>query len=208
VAIRSVAQRVGVTPPSIYLHFADKDALLDAVCARYFENLGNKLRVAAENCTTSADILHAQGMAYVRFALQAPALYRLATMVEPRPASGVDDALFTPAISHMRAVVQSMIDEGTYSQSDANQITYELFTVVHGVVTLFIAKPYWPLGDAEAFADKVLRAMCCGQIATGMIGYETSSKDAIEHLMSLGKSRRTPRSPAGALPAEQTSDTY
>jgi AcrR family transcriptional regulator len=36
VSIRSVAQRVGVTPPSIYLHFADKDALLDAVCGRYF----------------------------------------------------------------------------------------------------------------------------------------------------------------------------
>ena len=38
VSIRSVAKRVGVTPPSIYLHFADKDALLDAVCARYFES--------------------------------------------------------------------------------------------------------------------------------------------------------------------------
>ncbi|NED65050.1 helix-turn-helix transcriptional regulator, partial [Streptomyces sp. SID10244] len=36
VSIRAVAGRVGVTPPSIYLHFADKDALLDAVCARYF----------------------------------------------------------------------------------------------------------------------------------------------------------------------------
>ena len=34
VSIRSVAERVGVTPPSIYLHFQDKDALLDAVCAR------------------------------------------------------------------------------------------------------------------------------------------------------------------------------
>jgi len=34
VSIRSVSQRVGVTSPSIYLHFADKDALLDAVCAR------------------------------------------------------------------------------------------------------------------------------------------------------------------------------
>ena len=36
VLIRSVAQSVGVTPPSIYLHVDDKNALLDAVCARYF----------------------------------------------------------------------------------------------------------------------------------------------------------------------------
>ena len=39
VSIRAVADRVGVTPPSIYLHFDDKDALLEAVCARYFERL-------------------------------------------------------------------------------------------------------------------------------------------------------------------------
>jgi AcrR family transcriptional regulator len=30
VSIRSVAQRVGITLPSIYLHFEDKNALLDA----------------------------------------------------------------------------------------------------------------------------------------------------------------------------------
>ena len=47
VSIRSVAQRVGVTPPSIYLHFADKDALLDAVCARYFEKLDEEMQAAA-----------------------------------------------------------------------------------------------------------------------------------------------------------------
>ena len=29
-SIRAVAERVGVSTPSIYLHFADKDALLDA----------------------------------------------------------------------------------------------------------------------------------------------------------------------------------
>ena len=31
VSIRAVSQLVGVTPPSIYLHFADKDALLEGV---------------------------------------------------------------------------------------------------------------------------------------------------------------------------------
>ena len=38
-SMRAVAAAAGVTPPSIYLHFADKTALLDEVCCAYFEKL-------------------------------------------------------------------------------------------------------------------------------------------------------------------------
>lgn len=80
VSIRSVAQRVGVTSPSIYLHFQDKDALLDAVCARYLSRLDQEMEQAAMGQSSTVDVLRAQGLAYVRFALQTPELYRLATM--------------------------------------------------------------------------------------------------------------------------------
>ena len=68
VSIRLVAERVGVTPPSIYLHFKDKDALLDAVCARYFEKLDEQMQRAAVGRTTAMDVLRALGGAYGRFA--------------------------------------------------------------------------------------------------------------------------------------------
>ena len=60
VSIRSVAQRVGVTPPSIYLHFADKDTLLDAVCARYFEKLDEEMQRVAADQPSTIDVLRAQ----------------------------------------------------------------------------------------------------------------------------------------------------
>ena len=59
VSIRSVAERVGVTPPSIYLHFADKDALLDAVCARYFEKLDEEMQRAAADQPSAIEVLRA-----------------------------------------------------------------------------------------------------------------------------------------------------
>ena len=63
----------------------DKDALLDAVCARYFENLDAEMQRAAVGQSTTLDVLRAQGQAYVRFALANPGVYRIATMDEGHP---------------------------------------------------------------------------------------------------------------------------
>ena len=103
VSIRAVAQRVRVTPPSIYLHFKDKDALLDAVCARYFEKLDEEMQRAAVGQAAALGAMRALGQAYVRFAVQTPELYRIATMGEGRPGSGIDMTLNSSAFKHMCA---------------------------------------------------------------------------------------------------------
>jgi AcrR family transcriptional regulator len=185
VSIRSVAERVGVTPPSIYLHFTDKDALLDAVCARYFEKLNEEMQLAAIGQTTALDVLRALGQAYVRFALQTPELYRIATMSEGRPGSDVDITLNSSAFAHMRAGVIAMMDEGLYVPDDPTRVALELWAAAHGVAALLIAKPYLPWGDVEVFTDRVLRAVCCGQIVGGIIGYDTRPQDAVRSLMKL-----------------------
>ena len=114
VSIRSVAQRVGVTPPSIYLHFADKDALLDAVCARYFEKLDQEMQRVTGEFSSPAEVLRAQGLAYIRFATQTPELYRIATMGEWKSGNSIDVALQTTAFKHMLATVQALMDDGVY----------------------------------------------------------------------------------------------
>ncbi len=57
-----MVQQVGVTPPSIYLHFADKDALLDAVCSRYFEKLDEEMQRVAADQPSTIEVLRARGM--------------------------------------------------------------------------------------------------------------------------------------------------
>ena len=54
-----------MTSPSIYLHFEDKDALLDAVCARYFEKLDEEMQRVAVGQPSTIEVLRAQGLAYV-----------------------------------------------------------------------------------------------------------------------------------------------
>ena len=185
VSIRSVAQRVGVTPPSIYLHFADKDALLDAVCARYFEKLDEEMQRVAADQPSTIDVLRAQGLAYVRFALKTPELYRIATMGEGRPGSDVDMTLNSSAFVHMRNSVESLMAEGIYPPGDPTAAALELWTVVHGVAALLISRPYLPWGDAEEFADRVMRAVCCGQIVSGFIDPDASPQETIDQLKGL-----------------------
>jgi AcrR family transcriptional regulator len=180
VSIRSVAQRVGVTPPSIYLHFADKDALLDAVCARYFEALDQVMQQVALDQPSTIDRLRAQGLAYVRFAIQNPELYRIATMGEGRPGSDVDMTLNSSAFVHMRASVESLMEEEIYPSGDSTMAALELWTVAHGVAALAISRPYLPFGDVEAFADRVMRSACCGQIVTGKLGLDGPPQEAVE----------------------------
>jgi AcrR family transcriptional regulator len=174
VSIRSVAQRVGVTPPSIYLHFADKESLMDAVCARYFERLDVEMqRVAAER-TSPVEVLRAQGLAYVRFAVDNPELYRLATMGEWRSGSTVDVTLDSSAFKHMRATVQRLMDDGIHLLDDATNVALQLWSAAHGVAAMVIAKPHLPFGDAEAFADRVLCSVFCGQVVIGYCGADAT----------------------------------
>lgn len=182
VSIRSVAQRVGVTPPSIYLHFADKDALLDAVCGRYFEKLDEEMQRVAADQPSTIDVLRAQGLAYVRFAVKTPELYRIATMGEGRAGSDVDVALTSSAFVHMRAAVQGLIDEGIFPPGDPIAAALEMWSVAHGVAALVISRPYLPWGDIEAFADRVLAAACLGHIVIDMVDLDAPAHEAITWL--------------------------
>ncbi|MDT5346943.1 MAG: hypothetical protein QOH91_230 [Mycobacterium sp.] len=162
VSIRSVAQRLGITSPSIYLHFEDKSALLDAVCARYLTRLDEEMERVATGQRSTVDVLRAQGLAYVQFAMQTPELYRLATMGEWRSGSNADLALASSAFKHMRASVQTLMDEGVYRTDDPTTIALELWSAAHGVAAIVIAKPHLPFGDVDAFADRVIGAVLCG----------------------------------------------
>ncbi len=175
---------MGVTPPSIYLHFEDKDALLDAVCARYLARLDQAMERVAIGQPTTVEVLRAQGLAYVQFALQTPELYRLATMGEWRSGSNVDIALDSSAFKHMRASVQTLMDEGVYRTDDPTTIALELWTAAHGVAALLIAKPHLPFGDVDVFADRVLGAVLCGHMVAGLVGADATSAQLVDWVMA------------------------
>lgn len=164
-SIRAVANRVGVTPPSIYLHFADKDALLDAVCARYFARLDDQLAAATEGIHDPLDRALKLGLAYIRFAVATPVLYRVA-FGKPADAahpSKVDQVLAASAYTRFVDTVAELADEGMFGHDEVNEVVLELWAAAHGVASLMLAKPGLGWGDEFVRAESLLKAVCLGR---------------------------------------------
>jgi AcrR family transcriptional regulator len=167
VSLRAVAQRVGVTVPSIYLHFADKQALLDAVCEEVFAALDASMQAAAAQGTDVFDGLRLQGIAYVTFAVANPEQYRIVLMRKHAQTDGdrADFVMASTAFSHFVGSVQECVDAGVL-EGDATTLALRLWAAAHGVAALLVAKPYFPWPPLEEFIEQTIQMAGLG-IALG-----------------------------------------
>ncbi|HEX3816474.1 MAG TPA: TetR/AcrR family transcriptional regulator [Mycobacteriales bacterium] len=177
VSIRAVADVVGVTSPSIYLHFADKEALLEAVIADVFVELDEQMNAGPDDLYP-LERLCQQGMAYVRFALRSPEHYRLATSAARTEVGHVDLVMRTSAFAHFSDTVVQCMKAGIFTEGDPVPIALELWAAAHGIASLLIAKPYLPWGDVEAVAYRVLRAAGVGRSVSDYLGEPTPEEFA------------------------------
>jgi AcrR family transcriptional regulator len=172
-SIRAVADAVGVTPPSIYLHFADKSELLSAVVVDVFAELDAAMLAAADGIDSPLGRLRAFGLAYVRFAVNHPEHYRLATMDPcPKPDVAVDEVLASSAFAHFNTTVLDCMQAGIFAQGDPLPVTLGLWAAAHGIASLIIVKPYLPWGEVDEAADRVLCAAALGHAAVDLLGGE------------------------------------
>ena len=164
VSVRAIAQAVGVTPPSIYLHFADKSELIFAVCARHFLALDEAIESAAIGASDALDELRLRGLAYVRFGLDHPEQYRILFMSKPSatPEAWTGEVMLENAAfnHHFEAVQRAFPDA-----PDPHLVAIGLWAAVHGVVSLLISQPDFPWPDVDALVDHMLRTQAKGVAA-------------------------------------------
>jgi AcrR family transcriptional regulator len=75
--LRAVGARLGVSRTALYRHFADKSALLNAVSEEGFRGLGDALERTWADAGGGVAGFEEMGRAYVQFALDNPAHYRV-----------------------------------------------------------------------------------------------------------------------------------
>lgn len=93
-SLRECARRAGVSHAAPYRHFADKDALLQEIARRGFEQLADAGEAAVARHREPRARLDAYGVVYARFALERPVLFRVMFTSEAgttlEPAAGGD----------------------------------------------------------------------------------------------------------------------
>jgi AcrR family transcriptional regulator len=158
VSIRAVAAAVGVTPPSIYLHFADRTELIFAVCERHVQHLVQAMDDAAAGQPDPIERMRRRGWAYLRWALDNPEHYRVVMMSRPdvTPDRFVDERLVdTTGLMAYAADLQAAMDAGLVRPDDAVEATKILWMVIHGVASMLISKPDFPFPPPEYIYERV-----------------------------------------------------
>jgi AcrR family transcriptional regulator len=150
VSIRAIADRVGVTAPSIYRHFADKDTLLFHVINKVFGELDAELERAAAGATDPIDEVRRKAMAYVEYGLEHPEHYRLLFMCKNERKKDMD--LDGPAVAgstafnHLMETAERILASGRPDvvRVDPYAFTCAIWAGVHGITSLRISMPLFP----------------------------------------------------------------
>jgi AcrR family transcriptional regulator len=131
-SLRAVARRAGVAASAPYRHYADREALLSAVAAVGYQELAESL-AAAHPAPSTPDDLAAVAVAYVQFALQRPALFRV-MFGEPCDSDSTERVAATEAIAgYVAAIVRR-----AFPGADPDALATAVWALVHGLAFLHL----------------------------------------------------------------------
>ncbi len=152
-SLRAVARKAGVSQAAPYHHFADRQALFDAVAAEGFESLRAAMATRVARETEPLTRLHASGLGYIAFATGNPALFRLMFTA----AELSSDAALRAAQEGAYRILADVVAGATPAGASRSIICLGLWARVHGLAKLILEARIDP-GDYGAVNAEALAA--------------------------------------------------
>jgi AcrR family transcriptional regulator len=151
-SLRAVARRAGVSTAAPYRHYADRTALLSAIAAVGYRELAAHLAAVHAAPSTPGD-LAAIAVAYVRFALDRPGLFRV-MFAEPCDPSTPERVAAADAITeYLKGIVRH-----AFPDADPEGISNAVWALAHGLAFLHLDGKF-DAPTPEAVADRVRAAV-------------------------------------------------
>jgi AcrR family transcriptional regulator len=164
VTLRAVARQAGISAPSIYAHFADREAILLAVVQEEFDAITAHLAATAEDDPVAG--LLAWCHAYLEYAAGHPQRYLVMfggiwnaqrAMADEVISRADVAALGQTALADLVARLQACVTAGRSTSTDAPADAMGLWVALHGLAHQRIVSTAlpWPPG----VADRLIRRL-------------------------------------------------
>jgi AcrR family transcriptional regulator len=144
-SVGEVARRMGIRPPSLYVYFASKNALYDALFARGWRLIRDAMQPLYERLATDTDLdafLGDVGSVFVRWAIEHPAYSQL-MFWRPVPGYAPTPEAYAAAVEVMdqgRAVFGELQRRGFFRADAAiDEILKDWTIVINGVISQQLA---------------------------------------------------------------------
>jgi AcrR family transcriptional regulator len=154
IAMRPIAERVGITPMAIYRHYADRASLLNAIADEGFRDLATRLQALKLHGGIDTRLMQVADI-FLESALQFPNLYQLMFLVPregarvyPRDFKARRSPTFNPTVN----ILEEAMRAGELRPDDPIEIAFELSALSHGLIVLY-------LGGRVAQSEKQFRKL-------------------------------------------------
>jgi AcrR family transcriptional regulator len=144
-SMREVARRAGVSHQAPYNHFADRQAILAALAEDGFHAIAASFReaLAASARAGLLERVKALGRAYIAFALEQPAYFRVMFRPELVDLTRYDRAQEAGdvAFAYLHAAVAELMEAGLLPGASCDAVAALMWSIVHGFSCLALDGP-------------------------------------------------------------------
>ena len=181
IVLREATRRVGVAPNAAYRHFANHQALLEAVRAAALSRLAREIETEVNAALCLRDLrqraraaFRAVGVGYLRFARREPGLFRTAFAAQPFDVNEFDRGDAAPRgdsgmdpFELLGHTLDGMVEAGLLPRAQRPGAEFMAWAAVHGMAMLMLDGPLRGLGDDEcqALAERMVAVVEQGLLA-------------------------------------------
>ena len=141
--MRKIAQEIEYSVGTVYVYYKDKNDILHDLHSQGFKQLGGEMRILF-NVADPLERLKALGRVYLRFAMENPDMYDLMFSMKA-PMEFLDDKHNQEwnegkaTFDVLQSTVQQCMEKGHFSGHRLEPLSFAIWGIVHGMVTLHIS---------------------------------------------------------------------